>query len=267
MIYDDDFEALPVLRMEVGFVGLPEAWEAGRIIDRMANAFSQDAAQRTHRKTRLSVDQLQIGSLLVLFRDIVDFGSGVITLIEHHEILTGFVSEASQVLAGVVGMQINVPPYFRTLLTTLARPVAEARATQVTFNVSGSNNAIFLIDNVSDAAKIMASLAQPQAFRDPRPYQTETAAKLEHPSSTPPFSQATVMAPVKALRRGSNATILDIDGTWYARPEGHQGTMVPVEMDLAAAKLCIPNRYIAEGSVVMSGSNPVGYRLWTAEQI
>jgi hypothetical protein len=155
---------LPLLRLTHDG-GFPDARQTGRIIERLGSAFSQhsrlgggDCA------ADLSIQYIQIGSLLVDFKDILETGTAILSVYEHRELLGGFVAQLSDAVGLMRGRQQPLPMY-RTALEALSAPVTTGRASAVTLQVIGDNNNILIVDRevADEIAKYLR--AQPKPLR------------------------------------------------------------------------------------------------------
>jgi hypothetical protein len=138
----------------------------------LANAFKGYSHLAIHEEyvgRYLVIDEIRIGSLLVLFRDVLETASAALTLWGHREFLGGFVSQMNDALTMI--RHGNSPlPKFRTAIEAMSAPIRVGSATELTLRVEGDNNVIFVING--DAAEAI------QAFLDSQPRTARREASL-----------------------------------------------------------------------------------------
>lgn len=157
---------LPILRLTHDG-GHPDARQTGRILERLASAYSQHTRRGIFNENRacdLSIENIQVGSLLVDFQNILEAASAVLTVYEHRDLLGGFVAQLNDALALMRTFQPPLPMY-RTTLEALSAPVKSQRASNVTLQVIGDNNNILVIDREAAATIIAYMSAQPRPAR------------------------------------------------------------------------------------------------------
>jgi hypothetical protein len=149
--------------------GFPDARQTGRILDRLANAYrgyTRLGIQSPEAAADLVIEHMDVGSLLVVFRDVLETASAVLTLYDHRELMGGFVAQLTDALSLMARVSGEPLPMFRTAIEALSAPVRKGSASRVTLTVIGDNNRILIIDRAS-AADVQRFLdMQPQSVRD-----------------------------------------------------------------------------------------------------
>lgn len=147
---DEAMEA-PRLRLEHDG-GPPDARQTGTIMERLAIAYMGYTRLGIHQKrpaADLVITELHAGSLFVVFRDVLETTSAVITLYEHRELMGGFVTQLVDALS-MMRSQAKAPlPMFRNAIEALSSPIRSRRATKLSLTVIGDNNRILVIDKAA----------------------------------------------------------------------------------------------------------------------
>jgi hypothetical protein len=166
---------------------LPEVRQTGVMLDRLANAYrgySRLGYQNPEYAGDLVIEQIHVGSLWVIFRDVLETATAIITLYEHRELLGGFVTQLNDALSLVQSVSGSPLPMYRTALEALSAPVRTGRATTVTLNVVGDNNRILIIDRTAaeDIRHFLDSQPRPAPRGRPRIIrELTTASKRKRP--------------------------------------------------------------------------------------
>lgn len=140
----------PLLKLEHDG-GLPDARQTGAMLDRLGNAYSgytRLVYQPSEHASDLIIEQVQVGSLYVVLRDVLETGSAVLTLYDHRELLGGFVTQLNDAMTTMRRLGSPLPMY-RTAVEAMSAPVRSGRATMVSLTVIGDNNRILIIDKAA----------------------------------------------------------------------------------------------------------------------
>src|SRR4051812_33643643 len=99
-----------LLKVHVGYYGLPDARETGRILVRLSNAFTQQMRfDRALPGARLVVDAIHIESFTGFLRDLFEVGGAIIKVADHRAFLQDFVSAVANAIM-MIGQSGGVPP-------------------------------------------------------------------------------------------------------------------------------------------------------------
>lgn len=219
-------EEAPILSLCIDYNSLPEAREAGRILNTLGICYRQTRLP-TAGKSQLLVSHLQISSLVVWLRDAIELAEGVVTLIEQRRILLDFVEFlAVAINTARDGASGELTPAVRNFLNAFTLPVAEGRAASAKLNVQGDNNTIIYIEQ-ADASALQMLLQQPQLIRP------SAAIRLQRPSKKDlAEAVAAKREEIPAIEPPADeGVIFQVRGKWYAEPERFDGMLVPVNFD------------------------------------
>lgn len=152
--------------------GPPDARQTGAMLDRVAyayRAYSRLVAQPPEYASDLVIEEMRVGSLYVVLRDVLDIAGAVLTAYEHRELLGGFVTQLNDAMGAMRRFGSPLPMY-RNALEALSAPVRTGRATTVKLTVIGDNNRILIIDKESaeDIKSFLASKPRTERGRNPR---------------------------------------------------------------------------------------------------
>jgi hypothetical protein len=232
----------------------------------------------------LAVDAIGAGTLFAYLKAMFDVGGAVLTVYEHREFLGGFVTQFIEGLKLMQSRGGQPPlPAFRMAIEAMSAPIRTGRATQLTLNVEGDNNRIFVID-AQAAANVQIYLdSQPRSarLRNDQPKLADQVLRrlpvdqqLEKPSQELSVVKKgrrvaedieRILGPdrrprvrsassrddgLKPLPAGRIGTLLSLGGVWLVRPEGYSGGLFPIDpKTLDVASLSPETKYLVEGQV------------------
>ncbi len=272
-------DAAPLLRLWIGYYDAPDARETGQVIERLANAYTQTLPRVGGRPARLAVEQLRIGSLLVDLKAAFETGAAIVTIIEQREMLVGFVQRIALAVQAArdASMGIDISPSIRNFLYSFVKPVATGRASEARLHVEGDNNVVIVINGENAAAldSILQRLmpargngasgsyvgytpVEPRFFRNGEGGGTLSLAQLDEAATAPgPEAQPTKLAQQPDIMA---AKAMQIDGKWYAQPEGFNGVILPISgkmpTDMPAS---MQNDLALAGAVQFVNGRPVNF--------
>lgn len=250
----DEADWPATLRLIVDTKGQPRAADVGRMLHRLSVSFSQyQRREGFGTNAQLRVSRLEVGSL---WADLIAVAGTVVTLWEFREILTGFVQQLVKAFRVMSGTEDGiVESSDRVTIEALAAPVANDDAHQVTVQVVGDNNAVLVIN--LESAQSLRDAAVARAIPSTlRAHQTKAArAPIEGARLREAISYRTDRSIID--EDSADATLLFIDGQWYARPVGLSGVLLPVSIGhQSVAGLDEHTTHIAHGSIIRQASTP-----------
>jgi len=248
----DDVRNNAVLVLEIGYFDAADARTSGTAIERLANAFAQETRAGQSRYG-LELVRVEIASLHAWF----DLGKTMLDLYEQRALLSGFLQTVAVALETVMnasgGNAGQISASVRSFLVSLAGPIVRKQALHARLSVQGDNNTIIYIENLQ-AERIDQLFDAPRRVRGGGGFVTQVEKAVE--------ARANLPAPEE-----TSATLLNIAGSWYARPAGFQGVMLPVAQgSVAMEKLAEAGSYTASGTIVREGGNPTAFRVRRVER-
>lgn len=279
---DHEEDAVPLLRLWIGYHGAPDARETGQIIERLANAYTQTVPRTGGRPARLAVEHLRIGSLLVDLKAAFETGAAVVGIIEQRELLVGFVQRVALTIQAArdASLGIDISPSVRNFLYSFVKPVATGRASYAQLRVEGDNNVVIVIN--SDNARALDSVLE--RLMPARGGGGSGGAYMRDPplgAVSAPEADAADSAYWDRLEKAVHAqnardrirdparrphifgaSAVFINGAWYARPEGYNGILIPVSGAMPSDIPASMQKDLAlAGTVQVENGKPVSFNV------
>lgn len=240
------------LRLDVGFYGPPDAADAGRILERLAHAFSSEIRGSDIVQARLEIDRVFVSSLIADLRAIIDFADVASRLYETREAVLDFLRNLSIAIVTLKdsnGGEIAAP--LRSFLQALVAPLASGRASHARLTVNGDNTVVIYIERPEgiELHTMIATILAEQSRRTVGSISSNSLADSGSPASVggsrvkpmdvsravPPRPMAqdnrTIERPSEPTEREeheSAAMIMSVNGEWFARPEAAPLSLVPI---------------------------------------